>query len=107
MFDFLIDAWFKSLACPFLLILGIWLRYTDLERDGLFKSRQQLKNAIDHLSFPPGRLISPNVRAWHKETEVDPWLDSRPVEPKPTPKSPGRPRKSPHQTQSKDQPNSH
>jgi|GEM_PF-1012724 hypothetical protein len=90
------DAWFNSLATfpfLFLFLIGTWLRYADFERDGLFKSRQQLKNAIDNLGFPPGRLVTPNVRAWHKEREVDPWLESRPVDPKPTPKSPGRPHK--------------
>jgi len=101
MFDFILslsawfDAWFNILvACPFFLIVGTWLRYADFERDGLFKSRQQLQNAIKYLNFPLGRLITPNVRAWHKEKEVEPWLETRPVEPKPTPKSPGRPRKS-------------
>lgn len=101
MFDFLLSlfAWFNTwsnllAACPFLFLIGTWVRYADFERDGLFKSRQQLKNAIDSLNFPPGRLISPNVRAWHKEREVDPWLEGRPTDPKPTPRSPGRPRKS-------------
>jgi hypothetical protein len=71
------DAWFHLLAtCPllFLFLIGTWVRYADFEREGLFKSRQQLKNAIDNFGFPPGRLISPNVRAWHKEREVAPWL---------------------------------
>jgi hypothetical protein len=69
-----------------------YLRYSDLKNRGLVKNRTQLKNMIDNYGFPPGRLLSPNVRAWTDE-EVDNYVDNCPVEAKPVPKSKGRPRK--------------
>ena len=67
-------------------------RYADLKARGVVKNRTQLKNMIEKYNFPRGRLISPNVRVWTDE-EIDTYIDSRPVEAKPVPKSKGRPRK--------------
>jgi hypothetical protein len=30
--------------------------------------------------FPRGRLLSPNCRIWDEEEDVNPWLESRPVD---------------------------
>jgi len=42
--------------------------------------------------FPPGRLLGGSIRAWDEKSVQD-WLDSQQVAFKPTPRSPGRPRK--------------
>jgi hypothetical protein len=70
-----------------------FIQFKDLQRRGIVKSRARLKTLQKHHGFPLGRLIGDNVRAWDEETEINPWLESRPTAPKPTPKSPGRPRK--------------
>ena len=58
------------------------LRYKHLVERGLVKSRAQLANLIKHTGFPPGRLMSPNTRAWTEE-EIDKWWSSRPVDGRP------------------------
>jgi predicted DNA-binding transcriptional regulator AlpA len=68
-----------------------YLRYSELKARGVVKNRTQLKHMIDSYGFPRGRLLSPNVRVW-TDTEVDEYIDSRPIEPKPVPKSTGRPK---------------
>jgi predicted DNA-binding transcriptional regulator AlpA len=70
-----------------------YLRFNDLRARGIVKSRPALKGLQEKSGFPSGRLIGPNTRAWDEETEIAPWLASRPTAPKPTPRSPGRPRK--------------
>jgi predicted DNA-binding transcriptional regulator AlpA len=58
-------------------------RYADLEREGICRSRQDLKNKIDRLGFPPGFMLSANCRAW-RWVDVEAWFDSRPIKhPKP------------------------
>lgn len=69
-----------------------YLRYSDLKNRGLVKNRTQLQNMIHDYNFPPGRLLSPNVRVWTDE-ELDNYVDNCPVEAKPVPRSKGRPRK--------------
>jgi predicted DNA-binding transcriptional regulator AlpA len=54
------------------------LRFPDLVAKGIVNSRMTLKRLIDAQGFPPGRLITPNARAWTEE-EVDDWVASRPV----------------------------
>ncbi len=54
------------------------LRYTDLVAKGVVNSRMTLKRLIDYQGFPPGRLVTPNSRAWD-EDEVDQWIEQRPV----------------------------
>ena len=56
-----------------------WLRFSDLQARNIVKSWPQLKNLIEKYGFPRGRMLSPNVRAWSEEEEVEPWLKSRPV----------------------------
>jgi hypothetical protein len=60
-----------------------WLRYSDLVKMGLFRSRMTLKRAIEEQGLSPGRLLMPNVRAW-TEDEIQAWLDARPTAPKHT-----------------------
>ena len=70
------------------------IQFKELKRRGIVKSRTRLKTLQEDHGFPLGRLIGRNVRAWDEETEIDPWLKSRPTAPKSgTPKSKGRPRK--------------
>jgi predicted DNA-binding transcriptional regulator AlpA len=56
------------------------LRYRQLEERGYASSRTQLANLIRERKFPAGRLLSPNCRVW-LESEIDEWLESRPVDP--------------------------
>jgi hypothetical protein len=82
--------------------MGKRLRYRDLVARGIVKNRVTLRNWIEKLGFPPGQLTGPNTRTWDEDTEIEPWLATRPTEPKPAPPSPGpgkrprgRPRKVP------------
>jgi predicted DNA-binding transcriptional regulator AlpA len=71
------------------------LRFGDLLSLGIVQNRVTLTNWIRERGFPPGQLTGPNSRTW-AENDVQRWLDSRPVKPKPTPnpkRRPGRPRK--------------
>ncbi len=54
------------------------LRYVDLVARGIVHSRMTLKRLIDAQGFPPGRLLTPNARAWTEE-EVDAWIANRPI----------------------------
>jgi predicted DNA-binding transcriptional regulator AlpA len=54
------------------------LRYKDLHEMGIAGSRPTLDRNIKNLGFPPGRLLSPNVRVWTEE-EVEAWIVSRPT----------------------------
>jgi predicted DNA-binding transcriptional regulator AlpA len=54
------------------------LRYPDLVAKGIVNSRMTLKRLIDSHGFPPGKLITPNARAWD-EGEVDAWIANRPI----------------------------
>jgi predicted DNA-binding transcriptional regulator AlpA len=55
------------------------LRYPDLVAMGVVNSRPTLSRMIAGQGFPPGRLISPNARAW-EESEVIAWVRARPQE---------------------------
>jgi predicted DNA-binding transcriptional regulator AlpA len=55
-----------------------FLRYKDLLEQGIFRSRMTMKRAVDRGDFPPGRLLSPNCRAWTEE-ERDEYIKNRPV----------------------------
>jgi hypothetical protein len=75
------------------------LRYADLVALGLFRNRQSLKNAINRYGFPAGQRLGDNTRVWI-ESEVQAWLNARPVEPKaatPSTRRRGRPRKTERQ----------
>jgi hypothetical protein len=56
-----------------------YVRFRDLRAAGIVDNWQQLFRLIEDYGFPPGQLLSPNVRAWNRD-EVRKWLDARPVE---------------------------
>jgi predicted DNA-binding transcriptional regulator AlpA len=60
----------------------IFLRFADLKARGVVGSRMTLGRLIDQQGFPPGRLITPNCRAW-SEGEIAEWVTNRPVARKP------------------------
>jgi hypothetical protein len=53
-------------------------RFRDLRNAGVVDNWQQLNRMIDHDGFPPGRLLSPNVRTWTTE-EINDWYATRPT----------------------------
>jgi predicted DNA-binding transcriptional regulator AlpA len=55
-----------------------WLRFPDLVGMKVVNSRMTLHRLIAEHDFPPGRLITPNARAW-SEAEIDAWIASRPT----------------------------
>jgi hypothetical protein len=55
------------------------LRFADIKERGIVRSWAQLKRLQAEHDFPLGRLLSPNIRVWDEEEEVDPWVASRPV----------------------------
>ena len=69
------------------------LRFFDLKARGIVNNRVTLSNWQKKHGFPKGQMTGPNTRTWDEETEIAPWLASRPTAPKPVPRSPGRPRK--------------
>jgi hypothetical protein len=58
-------------------VLPTYVRFSDLTAAGLVGSWTQLVRMIDGESFPPGCMLSPNVRAWRID-EIEAWLASRP-----------------------------
>ncbi len=56
-----------------------WLRFRDLKERGVVRNWPSLKNLQKNHGFPLGRMLSANVRVWDEETEIDPWLKSRPT----------------------------
>ena len=72
------------------------LRFADLKARRIVNNRATLSNWQKKYGFPLGQLTSPNCRTWDEETEINPWLASRPTALKQTPKGDwkrGRPRK--------------
>ena len=55
------------------------LRYSDLKARGIVKNRVTLSNWQKKHGFPKGQMTGPNTRTWDEETEVNPWLASRPL----------------------------
>jgi hypothetical protein len=71
-----------------------WVRYSDLYEANIVRSWTQLSRMIDTESFPVGKMLSPNVRAWRLD-EVEAWLAHRPASrkvPPPATKPRGRDR---------------
>ena len=64
--------------------LPVFVRFRDLRRSGIADNWQSLGRLIEDEGFPPGVLLSPNIRAWRLD-EVEQWLATRPVERKPVP----------------------
>jgi predicted DNA-binding transcriptional regulator AlpA len=65
--------------------MAVYLRFRDLKARGIVSNWPTLQNRIQKFGFPRGRLIGPNARAWTEE-EVEAWINSRPIAPKPGPK---------------------
>jgi hypothetical protein len=59
-------------------ILPVYVRYRDLQAAGLVNSWNQLANMVDNEGFPPGVLLSPNIRAW-RLADIESWLATRPT----------------------------
>jgi hypothetical protein len=59
-----------------------FISFADLKARGVFTNRMTLKRAIDRHAFPPGRLLTPNMRRW-TEAEVAAWLATRPTKAQP------------------------
>jgi hypothetical protein len=68
--------------------LPVFARFPDLKDAGITQNWEHLTRLIDKEGFPPGILLSRNIRAWDIE-EVRRWLAERPVERKiiPLPKN--------------------
>ena len=73
-----------------------FVRSRDLKARGIVNNWAQLDNLIEKYDFPPGRMLSPNTRAWDEEEEVEPWLASRPTEGPPPRAAPRRPPRAAH-----------
>jgi hypothetical protein len=76
--------------------MGRRVRYFDLRARGIVNNRTTLANWIRKLGFPAGQMTGPNTRTWDEDTEINPWLASRPTASKPLPETKrprGRPRK--------------
>lgn len=58
--------------------MTVVLRFADLRERGIVKSWPQLKRMQEDHGFPPGRMLSPNVRIW-TEDEIEKFIDLRPV----------------------------
>src|ERR1700730_3065142 len=67
-----------------------WVRYADLVEANITRSWTQLLRMIDHEGFPPGIMLSPNIRAWRLD-EIEAWLARRPT-PRKIPPPASRPR---------------
>ena len=62
--------------------LDLWLSFDNLKSAGIVRSWKMLREwQLDvRIKFPKGRLLAPNTRRWSKQHDIDPWLESRPVE---------------------------
>ena len=58
--------------------LPVFLRFRDLKARGIVSNWVTLGRWIEEQSFPRGRLLSRNTRAW-TEAEIMEWIDSRPT----------------------------
>lgn len=58
--------------------LSRYIRFRDLVACGIVGNWMQLHRMMDAEGFPPGYMLSPNVRAW-KASEVEAWLAARPT----------------------------
>ena len=69
------------------LTLPIYVRFSDLAA-GIAGSWTQLLRMIEFEDFPPGVLLSANIRAW-RLNEVESWLAGRPTARKAMPERAG------------------
>jgi len=64
--------------------LPTFVRFRDIKASGIAASWTQLSRLIDDEGFPPGIMLSPNIRAWRLD-DVQLWLANRPTERKGVP----------------------
>ena len=59
-----------------------WVSFADLREMGIVPNWQTLRawQKNSNIAFPLGRLFGPNTRRWNVQTEIKPWLASRPTE---------------------------
>ena len=57
-----------------------YIRFKTLQAKGIAESWAFLRNLIENYGFPPGKLLSPQIRIW-AEDEVGAWVETRPVAP--------------------------
>jgi predicted DNA-binding transcriptional regulator AlpA len=60
-------------------VLPVLVRFSDLKAAGITENWTHLTRLLDEQDFPPGILLSANIRAWDA-AEVRRWLASRPTE---------------------------
>ena len=65
--------------------MGKRLRFRDLKERGIVNNYVTLRNWQNKLGFPRGQLTGPNTRTWDEDEEINPWLATRPTEPKAAP----------------------
>jgi predicted DNA-binding transcriptional regulator AlpA len=65
-------------------VLPVYVRFHDIKAAGIARNWPTLTRLIEEDGFPPGVMLSPNIRAW-KLDEIEAWLVTRPVERKPVP----------------------
>ena len=58
--------------------MSVLIRFRDLKGRGIVNNHVTLKRWIERQGFPPGRMLGPNTRVW-RESEIDAWLQSRPI----------------------------
>jgi hypothetical protein len=58
-----------------------WVSFADLQELGIIPNWVTLRawQKDPQIGFPLGRLLGPNSRRWHMQTEIEPWLASRPT----------------------------
>ena len=63
-------------------MLPTYIRFKVLKQRGIARSWPYLKDLIEDHGFPPGQLLSPQIRVWD-ESSVAAWIAARPAEPAP------------------------
>ncbi len=61
-----------------------FIRFRDLRNSGIVDNWPQLLKLIEEYGFPPGVLLSANIRAWEIDA-VNRWIANRPIERKKNP----------------------
>jgi predicted DNA-binding transcriptional regulator AlpA len=64
--------------------LPVYVRFRDIKTAGIARNWPTLTRLIEEENFPPGIMLSPNIRAWRADA-IEAWLETRPVERKPVP----------------------
>lgn len=57
---------------------AVLLRFRDLKDRRIVSNHVTLGRWIAKEGFPPGCMLGPNTRVW-RESEIEAWLQSRPI----------------------------